>query len=86
MAYKIRYHSVNQKKQSRHKFRLLVLTLCFFILFAVVSWHIAPAELTSLRQLLLPEERINVLLQDLLAGETIKDAVTAFCQGILDGE
>lgn len=86
MAYRIHYGHVVQKKSGRPRGRFWLLTLGFFMLFALAAWRLAPGELTALQQLFFPQNQLDTLLQDIQDGDAIADAVAAFCQDIFHGK
>lgn len=85
MAYKIDYGSTKRNKEKWRIVRFFVLTIVFFSLFLMISWQLAPVQIEALRQMLFPENNVDALLQDLREGQSISDAVSAFCQGIFNG-
>lgn len=85
MAYRILYGVAKQNRTLQSKWRLLLLFIFFFALFVLSAWQIIPAELMTLRQILFSHEHVDTLLQELKNGESIADAVAAFCQEIING-
>ena len=85
MAYKIRYGPTKKDNPAIRKGRVLLLTLCFFILFLAIAWHCLPSQLEALRQTLLPTPMIDDLLENLRQDGDIFQAVGAFWQEIKDG-
>ena len=58
-------------KKTPKKSRLLLLSALFFLLFVLAASLVFPAELAALRGLVI--------------SASVRDAVTAFCQDLLDG-
>lgn len=73
MGYRIRY--------DKPKHRKLWLTLGIFVLFLALTWYFAGDVLTNL---VFPHE-LEALIRDIEEGSGLSDAVSAFCQEILDG-
>lgn len=73
MGYRIRYE--------KPKWRKYWLWFCFFLLFFLFSWYFAGDVLTNL---VFPHE-LEALIRDIEEGSGLSDAVSAFCQEILDG-
>ena len=85
MSYKIRYGPTKKDNAAIRKGRVLLLTLCFFILFLAIAWHCLPSQLEALRQTLLPTQMIDDLLENLRQDGDVFQAVGAFWQEIKDG-
>lgn len=73
MGYRIRYIKRNHRKAW--------MTFGFFILFLVCAWYFAAEPLT---QLVFPSE-LEALIAAIEQGSGLSEAVSAFCQEILDG-
>lgn len=73
MGYRIRYLKRNYRKTW--------LTFGFFILFLICAWYFAGDKLT---QLVFPDQ-LEDLISALQQGSDLSEAVSAFCQGILNG-
>lgn len=84
MAYKIHYRSENYKILPISKLRLFVLTLAFFALFLVLTMLFIPEQIQLLHYIIFGQDNVEALLQDLREGEPILEAVSAFCQGIIN--
>ena len=85
MSYKIVYGSMRGKTTVSHRCRRLILTLSFFTMFVFAAYFWVPERLADLQQVLFPTVSVEALVQDLLDGNTLFEAVGAFCQGFLDG-
>lgn len=73
MGYRIRY--------DKPKHRKIWLTIGFFALFLAFAWYFAGDDLKTL---VFPKE-LDELIRAIEQGSDLSDAVSAFCQEILDG-
>ena len=64
--------------------RVKLLTSIFFLLFSVIAHYFFADQLASLRAILLPQDRLEELLETLRSGEDLVQAVGAFCKEIID--
>ena len=85
MPYKIHYTSSAHPVTRWPRWRRWVLRLLFFTLFAAAAWQIVPDELIALRQIILPLD-VEQMVEELLDGNGIAQAVTTFCQEIFHGQ
>lgn len=84
MAYKIRYNNQKHGKLAAGM-RVSILSISFFVLFLFCARQVAAEELAVLGGLLLPQQSVEMLLQQLKAGEDFVQAVTIFCEDMLHG-
>ncbi len=81
MAYSIRY-GFRKGRRRGNRGRLFLWSLAFFALFLLIAWQVMPQQMSQLQQILLPQSELDKLLQDLRAGDSLGEAVGAFCQEI----
>lgn len=82
MAYKIVY---SKDKKKRRNFRLPLMTAAFFLAFLLCVNAFWPAGSEFIRHFLLPEA-VQTFLEELDNGGSFGEAVTVFCQEVLDGK
>ena len=85
MAYKIYYGPKGQSVRPSRRGRVFIFTILFFLLFAVMAWQLIPQQLLALQQMILPEAKLNTLLEDLQEGQDLVQAIGSFCQEIFSG-
>lgn len=86
MGYRIVYGEDPFVDQTRGRSHLKVMTAGFLLAFVLMVRLLWPQGTAVLRQTLLPRENpaFLQLQSDIQAGEPIGDAVTAFCQRIVE--
>lgn len=93
LGYRIEYgpRGAVMGSEKRKGGNLMGLTLGFFLLFCSVSSHFWPEKWEGVSDYLIPGDAavtraaFSELTAQLHAGESVEDAVVAFCQEILDG-
>ena len=85
MAYKIYYGPKGKYVNPSRKGRVFFFTILFFLLFAVTAWKLIPQQLLALQQIILPDAKLNTLLEDLHEGQDLIQAIGSFCQEIFSG-
>ncbi len=86
MAYKIEYGTVlkRRKTKKRPNFRQHAMTAGCFLLFVLVAHLFWPDRLAALRTLLLPQTgAVMALVDDLQSGDSLPQAIEAFCQQVM---
>ncbi len=83
MGYRIRYKPSQKKQYGIKKCRILLLLILVSLL-GIYIWYHAPEQWHLLEQSLFPSDQLNDLLMQLRSGEDVLEALSAFCQGILD--
>lgn len=92
MGYRIEYGPTEEKmrKSSGMVRRLQVLTAAFLLLFILLVRQAWPEGTAKLREFLLPGEpsvtqaAFGDLLTDIREGSPFREALTAFCQQVID--
>lgn len=86
MGYKLIYGPTREKAtRRRNKWPLMVMSCLFFGLFCTLAQQFLREELQILYKILLPDAPIDDLIRDLQEGESIVQAVVAFCEDMLHG-
>ncbi len=86
MGYKLIYGPTRGNvTRRRRKWPFVVMSGFFFALFCALAQHYLQAEIQMIYNSLLPNAPIDVLIQDLQEGESILQAVAAFCEDMLHG-
>lgn len=89
MAYQIKYKTVGSKKYAKYKPSIQKPGKRFWILLTATVLLLVALAGEPIKRFLLPgdpeitEKALSNMVEDLRAGEPIKDAITAFCQDIL---
>lgn len=92
MGYRVVYGQMPrvEKRRSGRPLRLQALTAVFLLVFTLTVRQAWPEGQKVLRQFLIPgeptvtEEAFRDMLEDIQQGESIGDAVTAFCTQIVE--
>ena len=92
MGYRVDYKPMKKVRGAeKHRVRLPALTGMFFLLFLLLVNMFWDEGTTVMRELLFPERAavtaaaLETLVQELKAGETLKDTVSAFFRTICSG-
>ena len=90
MSYQIQYKSVGQKKYTKHKLPFRLSRKRTVLLLAVTALIFISLCFSRVRYLFIPgdpevtEQAISNMVEALRSGESVGDAVTAFCQEIIN--
>ena len=90
MGYRVIYGEDPFEKTRIRKGRLAAMTAACLLAFSVGVRCIWPQGAESLKQMLMPKETATTaaivqMTADLWAGESLGDAVTAFCRSVVEG-
>lgn len=93
MGYRIEYGPARNGRESSvaDRKRLLGMIAGCFLAFLVLTLQFWPEGKAKLEEALLPgdpvvtKQAFSVMTEELRAGETVTDAVMAFCQVVMDG-
>lgn len=92
MSYRIVYGEEPMHWQKKNRTgRIVAYTAICLILFLTLTWKFWPAGAEVLQEVLLPgdaeltRQALTNMVENLRAGEAIGDAVSVFCQEIVDG-
>ena len=93
MGYQIRYGDTQASSggQRPRLSRIIGLSLSFLLVFVLLSWSFWPEGRAVLRDVLVPGDPdvtlhgLETLARELREGESLSDAVTAFCREVIDG-
>ena len=91
MSYKIQYGNLPQKAELKQRKRLYLPGFAIILVaLALAARLLYPTQMNRLTDALFPlssdssKEALKTFSQHISAGEPLKDAVTAFCQEIID--